>query len=80
MHGLCDYNAFLPCCQYTGSMISLLVSSKTMKPTACTLAVEESQPVFREEADALNALLKAKSPLQLRRLMHISPKIADSTY
>jgi len=61
-------------------MISLLVSSKTMKPTACTLAVEESQPVFREEADALNALLKAKSPLQLRRLMHISPKIADSTY
>ena len=35
-----------------------------------------SQPVFLSEAAALNASLKAKSPAELQKLMHISEKLA----
>ncbi len=60
-------------------MISLLVSSKTMEPRECPYNVELSTPVFLEDATQLDETLKNYSPLQLKRLMHISPKLAEAT-
>lgn len=61
-------------------MITLLVSSKTMTPRPGPLNLELTVPQFIEEAVSLHKLLKNKSPAELRRLMHISEKLADETF
>ncbi|MBP9738502.1 YaaA family protein [Candidatus Saccharibacteria bacterium] len=61
-------------------MISLLVSSKTMEPRECPIDIELTKPVFLNEATQLDETLKNCSRLQLRRLMHISPKLAEATH
>ncbi len=61
-------------------MISLLVSSKTMEPQEYPHRVALSTPVFLKEASKLDEALKSYSPLQLRRLMHISPKLAEASH
>lgn len=69
---------FLIC--YTYGMFTLLVSSKTMEPKGCPFDIALTTPVFQSKAEALNTLLESKSELQLRRLMHISPKLAAATH
>ncbi|MCA9309052.1 YaaA family protein [Candidatus Saccharibacteria bacterium] len=61
-------------------MFTLLVSSKTMEPKTCPFSVALTTPVFQSKAEALNTLLESKNELQLRRLMHISPKLAAATH
>lgn len=60
-------------------MLSLLVSSKTMESRDAPFEVAFTEPVFADKAGALDAHLKALSPLQIKRLMHISPKLAQAT-
>jgi len=60
-------------------MISLLVSSKTMQPSNCPYDVPTSIPLYLKEAEILDEYLKQLSPLQLKRLMHLSPALADTT-
>lgn len=60
-------------------MISLLVSSKTMESRRCPFDAPHTTARFRAEATELNELLKKYTPLQLKRLMHISPKLAEAT-
>lgn len=61
-------------------MFTLLVSSKTMQPGECPFDIEKSQPIFSEQAKSIDSVLKSKSPRQLQKLMHISPKLAEATY
>lgn len=60
-------------------MISLLVSSKTMQSNNCPFDIEPSKPVFLQEAEALSENLKKLSPLQIKRLMHVSQNLAEAT-
>ncbi len=61
-------------------MFTLLVSSKTMLPGECPFNIEKSQPIFSEQAKLIDSVLKSKSPRQLQKLMHISPKLAEATF
>lgn len=58
-------------------MLIITNSSKTMLPAATTAT---RAPDFLAEARLLDALLKQRSPLQLKRLMHISPALALKTH
>lgn len=51
-----------------------------MVPSECPFDIEKSQPVFSEQAKLIDSVLKSKSPRQLQKLMHISPKLAEATY
>lgn len=51
-----------------------------MEPKACPFDIALTTPMFQGEAEALNTILESKSELQLRRLMHISPKLAAATH
>lgn len=59
-------------------MIILINSSKTMvsEPSECGL----QRPALLEQAEQLDAILKAKSVAELKSLMHLSPKLAASTH
>ena len=61
-------------------MISLLVSSKTMASNPCPFDMALSTPRFLDEAEKIDAVLKKYSPLQLKRLMHISSALAQATH
>ncbi len=50
-----------------------------MESRKCPLNFEGTTPVFLEEAQKLDEILKQYSPLQLKRLMHISAKLAEAT-
>lgn len=58
-------------------MITLLVSSKTMVPKEAAFKLETTQPLFVNEANALNAALGKLSREELKKLMHISDNLAD---
>jgi len=60
-------------------MIALLVSSKTMRPSECPYNLPLSEPQFSKQAQTLNSYLKRLSPLQIKRIMHVSPNLASST-
>lgn len=61
-------------------MITLLVSSKTMLPSDCPFDIETTVPIFSDQAQTIDSILKSKTPSQLQKLMHISPKLAETTY
>lgn len=61
-------------------MLTLLVSSKTMMPGDCPFDIKSTEPVFSKEAQTIDSILKSKTPSQLQKLMHISPKLAETTY
>lgn len=51
-----------------------------MQPSECPFDIENSQPIFSEQAKSIDSVLKSKSPRQLQKLMHISPKLAEATF
>ena len=60
-------------------MISLLVSSKTMCPTKCSLKIRSTEPIFTQEAIQLNTELTKLSKNKLQKIMHISPALSEKT-
>ena len=61
-------------------MISLLVSSKTMSPTNCSLKIRPTVPIFTQEAIQLNTELTKHSKIKLQKIMHISPALSEKTH
>lgn len=57
-------------------MITLLVSSKTMVPKKVPFELKATQPLFINEASALNESLSKLSKTELKKLMHISDNLA----
>lgn len=60
-------------------MLSLLVSSKTMESRECPFDIQTTKPIFLDKAQLLDEQLKKLSSLQIKRLMHVSPKLAEAT-
>lgn len=50
-----------------------------MESRECPFDITPTMPVFLNEAQNLDEILKQYSPLQLKRLMHISSKLAEAT-
>lgn len=57
-------------------MLFLLSPSKTLDETPMPRKVKATQPVFAEETGKLHAVMKKKSPAQLKALMGISDTLA----
>ena len=51
-----------------------------MESRVCPYDIPFTTPKFLEDALRLDQILKQISPLQLKRLMHISPKLAEATH
>ncbi len=51
-----------------------------MSPGDCPFDTEATHPAFSDKAKKLDSILKSKTPLQRKSLMHISPKLAETTF